>query len=179
MKCEKCGRGVGLVRRGMRFSDGKSVCFDCARILGFKPEKDWKMSIYLYSYEEIKDGLDVYNQRRWDAESRRESSEMGLMYEHYKELNSATATDLEKKLFSAMCAIWDDEGCDISQLTIAPGDHGSLLVLKDDVVILQFKGEKQVRWILFPDSPEKVRIGNSARINSLANRLIAAYHSGE
>lgn len=179
MKCEKCGRGVGLVRRGLRCSDGKYLCFECARDLGLDPGKDWKQSYYLYSYEDIKDGLDAYNQRRWDAAAKREADSLGILLPHYRQLKKALATDLEMKLFSAMCAIWEDDGLDVARLVISPGERGSLLVLLDDVVVLEYKGEPQVRWIRFSGSEEKIRIGNSARINSLASCLIDSFRSAE
>lgn len=179
-KCQKCGRGgVGLIVPGMLFSDRKYVCFDCARELGFNPKEDYKSSFNLWSYEEIKDGLDAYNRRRWDKLNARDAASLGLSFTHWKQLKAAQATDLEFKLFSAMCAIWEDERCDASALSIAPGENGSLLVFLDDVVVLEYKGEPQVRWIFFPDSEKKVRIGNSARINGLADRLVSAYRSAE
>ena len=176
LKCIKCG-GSFFTRGRIKLADAE-ICFKCFDALGF----DHKMGIYTgstYKWEEIKDGKDEYNRRRWEKSNREAAASIGILYPHWQQLTSAIATDLEFKLFSAMCAIWEDEGCDVSRLVISPGDRGSLLVLLDDVVVLEYKGEPQVRWIRFPDSPEKVRIGNSARINSLAARLVAAYRSAE
>lgn len=168
-KCVRCG-GSLLLRGKVRLADA-AICFKCFDELGF----DHKTGIYtgsLYKWDDIKDGVRAY----WNIKNAETAASKGLSLSHWSQLSAARATDLEEKLFSAMCAIWEDEGCDVSRLVIAPGERGSLLVLLDGTVVLQYKGERQVRWILFPDSPEKVRIGNSARINGLAKRLVSAYN---
>lgn len=54
MKCERCGKGIGLVRRGQAIADGY-VCYSCLDELGFdKSERGVKR--WLYSYDEIKNG---------------------------------------------------------------------------------------------------------------------------
>ena len=161
------------MRGRIRLEDA-DICFKCFDDLGF----DHKTGIYtgsLYKWEDIKDGI----QSVWDKQNAKTAASMGLTFPHWKQLTAAFATDLEFKLFSAMCAIWKDERCDVSALSISPGENGSLLVLLDDVVVLEYKGEPQVRWILFPDSEKKVRIGNSARINGLADRIVSAYKEAE
>ena len=170
-KCERCGKAalLGLVK----IADAH-VCKRCLEELGFA-DKISATTASLYKWEDVKDGVQAY----WDRQSAKTAASMGLLLKHYKQLNAAGSTELEDKLFAAMCAIWKDERCDVSRLDISPGDGGSLLVLLDGVVVLEFKGERQVRWILFPDSPDKVRIGSSARINSLGNRIVAAYRSAE
>lgn len=168
-KCVRCG-GSLLLRGKIRLADA-AICFKCFDELGF----DHKTGIYtgsLYKWDDIKDGIQAY----WNIKNAETAASKGLSLSHWNQLSAARATDLEEKLFSAMCAIWEDEGCDVSRLVIAPGERGSLLVLLDGTVVLQYKGERQVRWILFPDSPDKVRIGNSARINGLAKRLVSAYN---
>lgn len=170
-KCKRCGKS--LLIGGVRLTD-TIVCKSCLEDLGFA-ERISSTTSSLYKWDDVKDGIRAY----WDRQNAKTAASMGLTLKHYKQLNAAISTDLEDKLFAAMCAIWDDEGCDIDKLDIVPGEKGSLMVMMEDVVVLQYKGEKQVRWILFPDSPDKVRIGNSARINSLAKRLVAAYRSAE
>ena len=170
-KCIKCGKSLLLSRIKLADAD---ICKDCIRDLGFEGRIDSTVGS-LYKWNDIKDGIQAY----WDRQNAKTAASKGLSLKHYKQLNAAMATDLEEKLFSAMCAIWEDERCDVSRLDIAPGDNGSLLVLMNGVVVLEYKGEPQVRWILFPDSPDKVRIGNSGRINSLAKRILAAYRSAE
>lgn len=170
-KCKKCGKA--LLLGGIRLSDAV-ICRPCLNDLGFG-DRISQSTAGIYRWDDVKDGISAY----WDRQNAKTAASMGLALKHYKQLLAASSTDLEEKLFAAMCAIWDDEGCDVSRLDIAPGDRGSLLVLLNETVVLEYKGEPRVRWILFPDSPDKVRIGNSARINSLAKRITAAYRSAE
>lgn len=170
-KCVRCGRNLLVGRIKLADAD---ICKKCLDELGFGDRIDNTVGS-LYRWEDVRNGIQAY----WDRQSAKTAASKGLSLAHYKQLNAAGSTELEDKLFAAMCAIWRDEGCDVSRLVISPGSNGSLLVLLDDVVVLEYKGEPQVRWILFPDSPDKVRIGNSARINSLAKRVTEAYRSAE
>lgn len=64
MKCEKCGKGIGVVRRGQMLSDG-FICYSCLDELGFDKKK-YKRGVKAWplAYWEIKDGPDRihYNQ---------------------------------------------------------------------------------------------------------------------
>lgn len=169
-KCKNCGKSMLLGR--IKLADAE-ICKDCIRALGFDGMVDGVVGS-LYKWEDVKDGVQAY----WDRQSAKTAASMGLLLKHYRQLNAAGSTELEDKLFAAMCAIWKDERCDVSRLDISPGDGGSLLVLLDGVVVLEFKGEPDVKWILLPDSPDKIYIG-SARITRLAKRIVDAYRSAE
>ena len=56
MKCERCGKGIGLVRRGQMIADGY-VCYSCLDELGFDKNK-FKRGVKAWplAYWEIKDG---------------------------------------------------------------------------------------------------------------------------
>lgn len=62
MKCERCGKGVGVTRRGQAIADGY-ICYKCLDELGFS-KKDRGPRRWTLSYWEIKDGPDRihYNQ---------------------------------------------------------------------------------------------------------------------
>lgn len=54
MKCERCGKAIGLVRRGQAIADGY-VCYSCLDELGFdKSERGVKR--WTYTYDQIKNG---------------------------------------------------------------------------------------------------------------------------
>lgn len=54
MRCERCGKGIGLVRRGQAIADGY-VCYSCLDELGFdKSERGVKR--WIYTYDQIKNG---------------------------------------------------------------------------------------------------------------------------
>ena len=54
MKCERCGKGIGVTRRGQAIADGY-ICYKCLDELGFD-KKDRGVKRWVYSYWEIKDG---------------------------------------------------------------------------------------------------------------------------
>lgn len=56
MKCERCGKGIGVVRRGQMLSDGY-ICYSCLDELGFDKTK-FKRGVKAWplAYWEIKDG---------------------------------------------------------------------------------------------------------------------------
>lgn len=56
MKCERCGKGIGVVRRGQMLHDGY-ICYSCLDELGFDKKKFKRgISAWPLSYWEIKDG---------------------------------------------------------------------------------------------------------------------------
>ena len=54
MKCKRCGKLVGVTRRGQAIADG-CVCYKCLDELGFS-KSDRTIKPWLYEYWEIKDG---------------------------------------------------------------------------------------------------------------------------
>lgn len=62
MKCERCGKGIGLVRRGQALADGY-ICYQCLDELGFS-KKDRGAKRWALSYWEIKDGPDRIHYNR-------------------------------------------------------------------------------------------------------------------
>lgn len=177
-KCLRCGKST-IVRGHVALSDG-AICTPCFKKLGFKLSDTATASIYHYA--DIKDGRDAYYEKaiKESAEQydRDQADKYGLSVGHYLQLEKAGATDNEMKIFSAICAILNDEGIETDPILIAPGDNGSLLLLIDGVIMLQYKSEPNVKWILFPnESEEKIRIGGVARMNSMAPRIVAAYEA--
>ena len=175
-KCIRCGKSTAL-RGHVKIKDA-DLCGVCFKELGF--QRNDVLTASLYSYADIKDGRDAYYSRSIKAHADQydidHAEKYGLSLKHYQQLDNAGATDNERKIFSAICDVLNDEGRETDPIVIAPGDNGSLLLLIDGVVMLQYKSEPSVKWILFPnESDEKVRIGGVARMKSLAPRLVAAY----
>ena len=182
-KCVRCGRsGMGVLHQALKLKDGCRICFKCYRALGGDPVRDVGLSHVMYSWEDIREGFEALSGRRMSDLIRRtneaEAARFSLDGCIYRQLEAAGATDPEKRLVSAVCAVLDDEGFDPSVLAVAPGDHGSLLVMVDGVVMLQLKSDSGVKWIMLPhESGEKIRISGPARINAMAPRILQAYRS--
>ena len=177
-KCINCGKNT-LVRGHVKLADS-AICTPCFRSLGFKLNETAMAS--MYSYEEIKDGKDAYYSKRAkahaDHDNQMEADKYRISVKNLKQLNAAGSTDNEIKIFSAICAVLEDEGCDTEDLNVTLADDNSLFVLVGDAIMLQYKSEPDVKWIRFlNESNEKIRIGGSRIINSMAPRIVEAYRS--
>lgn len=54
MKCARCGKGIGITRRGQALSDGY-ICYKCLDEIGFDKSKR-SIKPWPFAYWEIKDG---------------------------------------------------------------------------------------------------------------------------
>lgn len=178
--CERCKKGgIGLTRSGIKFKDKKYICMKCLKELGH--DHPLKNVAYLSSHtsEEI-----LHPEITWErdrlASLGRDANRLGITSDQVAALNAAHATEFEMNLFSHLCALLRDEGCSCSSLFISPGDDGSLYVLQDDTVLMQYKGEPDIKWIILPDEPDnKIRFARVSKLNSLADRIVAIYRSNK
>jgi hypothetical protein len=174
----KCGKST-LVKGHVKLADG-AICTPCFLKLGFKLSDATTSS--LYTFDEIKDGKDaMYRKKAAKAALEydyNEANKVGLTLKHYRQLENAGATDMEKKILAAICAVLYDEGRDFEIIDAALGDNGSLLLMLDGTVFIEYKADSGVKWIRFDnEGSDKVRIGGAARMNALAPRIVAAYDS--
>ena len=179
-KCVRCDRGgLGLLHSAIRLKDGNFICFKCFKELGYEPKDYITTAPYMLSWNDIKDGRDAAGRKRQLQILEAGANDYGLDQKHYKQLFDADATDNEMKIFKAIMEILEDEDLDTDPLDISLADNGSLHVFLDGVLIIQYKSEPDVKWIIFPhESYEKIRIGGVAKIrNSLAPKVIEAYKS--
>lgn len=182
-KCVRCGRGgMGLVHQALKLKDKNMICFKCYKELGGEPWKDMTTASITYSYEDIKDGFEAMENRKMAKlvleTNLSEANQFGITLKLVNQLNKAGATDPEKRLLGAICAVLADEGRDIDVIDAAPGNAGSLLLMIDGTVFIEYKSDEGVKWIRFDnEGQEKVRISGPARINALASRVVAAYDS--
>ena len=175
-RCERCGAGRMSCLQGIvKFKDKKYICVRCLKELGHEhPIKD----AYIFS---LKTTDEILHPEEYAAKKRLESysyesRKIGISVEQYTALQECGATDFEIKFFSRMCHLLDDEGCNPNKIVVASGSGHSLLLLLDGVVFVEFRGDKDVKWIRIQDG-EKIRVGNSARLNSLVPQLVDAYRS--
>ena len=175
-KCIRCGKST-IARGHVKLADA-AICTPCFKSLGFKLTETAGATIY--RYDDIKDGKDAYYAARIKEDAVQYDRDQAEMYNvslaHFQQLEAAGSTDNEIKIFSAICEVLDDEGYETDPLQVALGDNGSLLIMIDGVVMIQYKSEPNVKWIRFPhESDEKIRIGGTRIINSLAPQICSAY----
>ena len=182
-KCIRCGRsGMGVLHQAIKLKDKNMICFKCYKELGGTPMKDITTAPLTYSYDDIKDGFEAMANRRLSETilkaNMEEVEKFGITLKLVNQLNKAGATDPEKRLLGAICSVLADEGRDIDVIDAALGDNGSLLLMIDGVVFIEYKSDEGVKWIRFDnEGQEKVRITGPARINAMADRVVAAYDS--
>ena len=109
---------------------------------------------------------------------RSEAEDLGITIKLVRQLDKAGATDPERRILGAICAVLADESRDIDVIDVALGDNGSLLLMIDGVVFIRYKSDAGVKWIAFEnEGGEKIRITGPARINAMADRVVEAYDS--
>lgn len=179
-KCVRCGRGgMGLLHSAIKLNDGNFVCFSCFKELGYEPKEYITIAPYSLSWDSIKNGKDYYDFKRYEEFYKADAAKYGISVKHYKQLDNAGATDNEIKMFKTMCAILEDEELNTDALDVELADKDALNVFLDGVLIIQYKSEPDVKWIIFPhESYDKIRIGGVAKLrSSLAQKIIEAYKS--
>lgn len=180
-KCIRCGRGgMGVLHQAVKLKDKNYVCFKCYKELGGQPMKDLTIAPLSYTYEDIKDGFEAMSNRRLSetilSVNMDEAEQFGITLKLVNQLNKAGATDPEIRLLGAICSVLADEGRDIDVIDAALGNNGSLLLMIDGVVFIEYKSDSGVKWIRFDnEGEEKIRITGPARINAMASRVVAAF----
>lgn len=176
-KCEKCGRSIGLFGTSVKFKDGKFICTKCLKELGHEHPVQDALYLSMHTSEDILHP-EIAQARKWNEDCERRAARLFISTDQYKMLDNGGATEFEFKLFSRVCQILDDEGCDSSVLTLGEDGSGSLFVLKDGKTVLEYKGEPDLKWIRLADAPDnKIRFGQLSKLNSLADRIVAIYRS--
>lgn len=103
MKCKRCGKIVGVTRRGQAIADGV-VCYSCLDELGFS-KSDRTIKPWLYEYWEIKDGpmRIKYNQAArkakhedWLREHPEFNGLFALLNENDEEAEKSEDTDIDQ-----------------------------------------------------------------------------------
>lgn len=182
-KCIRCGRsGMGVLHQAIKLKDKNMICFRCYKELGGTPMKDITTAPLTYSYDDIKDGFEAMANRRLSETILKanidEANKFGITFKLVKQLNEAGATGPEKRLLGAICSVLADEGRDIDVIDVTLGDNGSLLMMIDGVVFIEYKSDEGVKWIRFVNEGEdKIRISGPSRVNAMATRIVAAYDS--
>lgn len=179
-KCIKCGRST-LLHGSVKLKDG-SVCFPCFKQLGFdaKPGSTDLITSTLLSWDDIKDGKDEYDRRRWakrNAEfDREESDRLGLHYADYRTLYDLDCIDNEMKAVERVCALLEDEGCSTKKISYERDPGEPLNAFVGDELLYQLKYTKDVKWIRIGPDSDKIRITGPAGINKTVDKLVNRYN---
>lgn len=175
-KCIRCGKST-LVRGHVSLEDA-AICTPCWKSLGFKLTET--ATAKLYRYDDIKDGRDAYEQKRWAARqaefSKSEAERLGLNYADYDTLDALDCSDYEMKTVERICALLEDDGCKTRRISYERDPGAPLSAFVGDKKLFELKYTKDVKWIRIGDSDEKHRITGPAGINKLVDKLVDAYN---
>ena len=172
-ECARCGRGYWSMLTGaVKTQDKKLICIKCLKELGWEhPYKD-AVIIHCHTAEDL-----IHPERKWQrdyaAAINRRAARLEISPAQYYSLDQANATEFEFKVFARICALLEDEKVDSKDLVVAPGDNGSLLVMKDGTVLIEYRGDPNIKWIRLSDEPDnKIRFAQVGKLNGLADRII-------
>lgn len=175
-KCIRCGKST-LVRGHVKLADA-AICTPCWKSLGFKLTET--ASSDSYRYDDIKDGRDAYDQRRWAASQAKfneaESERLGLYYADYDTLDALDCSDNEMRTVERICALLEDEDCKTRRISYEREPGAPLSAYIGDKKLFELKYTKDVKWIRIGDNEDKHRITGPAGINKLVDKLIEAYN---
>ena len=175
-KCIRCGKST-LVRGHVKLADA-AICTPCWKSLGFKLTET--ASSDSYRYDDIKDGRDAYDQRRWAASQARfaeaEAERLGLYYADYDTLDALDCSDNEMRTVERICALLEDEDCKTRRISYEREPGAPLSAYIGDKKLFELKYTKDVKWIRIGDNDDKHRITGPAGINKLVDKLIEAYN---
>lgn len=169
-KCIRCG-GSFLLRGKTKLKDAE-ICTKCFRELGF--DKGYDLISELYSYEEIKDGIDKYyeNQQKKELiEALKDDPPFKISgagnYEHVE------ATDGEIEMFDVIESILD--GCELpAPLVLTRKSSGYVTAAVGEWDLARLKFTDRAKWIVLPvieSGSKKHYIEEPGDVNNFADEL--------
>jgi len=145
-KCIRCG-GSFLLRGKIKLKDA-DICTKCFRELGF--DKGYDLISELYSYEEIKEGIDKY----YENQQKKELIEALKADPPFKisgagNYERVEATDGEIEMFDVIESILD--GCELpAPLVLARKSSGYVSAVIGDWDLARIKYTERAKWIVLP-----------------------------
>lgn len=178
MKCERCGKGIGLTRRGQAIADGY-ICYKCLDEIGFDKKRGparWSLT-----YDEIIKGpepVEALIERKAAEYDRAVEADNNFKFAHYGDSRELDATDDELELYETVCAILEDEGFDLDDICLVRKSDSYLTIALGETDVARIKFTDRVKWILFPYTRnEKIRIGSTSSANKYASEIVKAYEA--
>lgn len=173
MKCERCGKGIGMVRRGQALADGY-ICYKCLDEIRF--EKKRTVTPWSLTYREVIGEPSV---------SVEDLARSLVKISHYGEERDLNCTDAEAEIFHIIRSRLDDMNYNIDCLRLvrksdsyvsavmeSSGDYG----LMD---LARFKYTDRAKWIKVCPDFEKIELHSIEDVAKLSELLFAGYRFNE
>ena len=157
-KCEKCGRGgMGVLHQAIKLKDKKMICFKCAKLLGMSTKlSDLTLYPLMYTWDEVKDGMDAYYERRRKQKVKDEVlSSISVTMGNYGQERELNATEEENEIFFIIRSLCDDYGFDSEQLRLVRVSDSYVTAKAGEWDLARFKYTPRAKWIMFPSYEAK------------------------
>ena len=166
MKCERCGKGIGVVRRGQALSDGY-ICYKCLDEIGF--DKKRTVMPWPLTYREVIG----------------ESAAPIVTFSHYGETRDLDCTDAEAEIFHIIRSRLDDMNYNTDCLKLIRKSDSYVSAVMDsgsdygEMDLARFKYTDRAKWIKICPDFDKIELKDVEDVVKLSDALFAGYRFNE
>ena len=166
MKCERCGKGIGVVRRGQALSDGY-ICYKCLDEIGF--DKKRTVMPWPLTYREVIG----------------EPAAPIVTFSHYGETRDLDCTDAEAEIFHIIRSRLDDMNYNTDCLKLVRKSDSYVSAVMDSgrdygqMDLARFKFTDRAKWIKVCPDFEKIELKDVEDVTKLSDALFAGYSFNE
>lgn len=166
MKCTRCGKGIGVVRRGQALSDGY-ICYKCLDEIGF--DKKRTVMPWPLTYREVIG----------------ESAAPIVTFSHYGETRDLDCTDAEAEIFHIIRSRFDDMNYNTDCLKLVRKSDSYVSAVMDSgsdygqMDLARFKFTDRTKWIKVCPDFEKIELNDVEDVAKLSDALFAGYSFNE
>lgn len=143
-KCIRCG-GSFLTRSKHQLKDGL-ICGKCLKELGFDKE-DIRLS-QIYSYDEIKDGLEVYYKKQQIKDEAIGSVSVSI--QNHGQERDLICTEEERSVYDYMARFLKDINADVSPLQLVRVSDDYVTAKYGEWDLARIKYTNRAKWVKFP-----------------------------
>ena len=166
MKCERCGKGLGVVRRGQALSDGY-MCYKCLDEIGF--DKKRTVVPWPLTYREVIG----------------ESAAPTVTFSHYGETRDLDCTEAEAEIFHIIRSRLDDMNYNTDCLKLVRKSDSYVSAVMDsgsdygEMDLARFKYTDRAKWIKICPDFDKIELKDVEDVAKLSDSLFAGYSFNE
>lgn len=166
MKCERCGKGLGVVRRGQALSDGY-ICYKCLDEIGF--DKKRTVTPWPLTYREVIGEPDIPK----------------VVFNHYGENRDLDCTDAEAEIFHIIRSRLDDMNYNTECLKLVRKSDSYVSAVMDSgsdygqMDLARFKFTDRAKWIKVCPDFDKIELSDVEDVAKLSDALFAGYRFNE
>lgn len=173
MKCERCGKGIGVTRRGQALSDG-FICYKCLDEIGCDKKRSitpWPLTYREVIGESTVSAKDIVSQY--------------FRFAHYGEERDLDCTDAEAEIFHIIRSRLDDMNYNIDCLKLVRKSDSYVSAVMDSgsdygqMDLARFKFTDRAKWIKVCPDFEKIELNDVEDVVKLSDALFAGYSFNE